>query len=117
MKTVLIVCGAGASSTFLASGIRRAAAAEGLDLTIVAGSQDDLPGRLARVDVLLVGSHLAGSFDTLAAQAHDHGVRAALLPAAATGPGGAPAALELVRGLVRSGQSATVTMTEGTTHA
>jgi PTS system cellobiose-specific IIB component len=117
METVLIVCGAGASSTFLASGIRRAAAAEGLDLRVVAGSQDDLPARLDSIDLLLVGSHLAESFDTLATEARDHGVRAALLPAQASGPGGAPAALELVRGLVRSAQSAPSTLTEGTTHA
>jgi PTS system cellobiose-specific IIB component len=117
METVLIVCGAGASSTFLASGIRRAAAADGMAVTVLAGSLDDVASQLDDIDVLLVGAHLAASFDTLAAQAATHGVRAVLLPAAASGPGGGAAALELVRGLARSGQSATPTLIEGTTHA
>jgi PTS system cellobiose-specific IIB component len=117
METVLIVCGAGASSTFLASGIRKAAAAEGVAVTVIAGSQDDVPSRLTGVDVLLVGSHLAASFDSLATHARTHDVRAVLLPASASGPSGGAAALELVRGLARSGQSATATLIEGTTHA
>lgn len=117
METVLIVCGAGASSTFLASRIRRAAEAQGLSLVVEAGSQEDVPSRLDGVDVLLVGSHLAASYDSLAAHAIDRGVRAALLPPTASGPDGAEAALELVRGLARSGQSAISTLTEGTAHA
>lgn len=117
METVLIVCGAGASSTFLASRIRKAAQSEGLSLVVEAGSQEDIPSRLDGVDVLLVGSHLAASYDTLAAHARDSGVSAALLPPTATGPSGAEAALDLVRGLARSGQSATPTLTEGTAHA
>lgn len=117
METVLIVCGAGASSTFLANRLRKAAIAEGLALVVEAGSQDDVPSRLDGVDVLLVGSHLAADYTTLAAQAQSAGVRAALLPPDATTAGGAAAALDLVRGRARSGASATPTLTKGTAHA
>jgi PTS system cellobiose-specific IIB component len=117
METVLIVCGAGASSTFLASRIRKAAKADGIALVVEAGSQTDVPSRLDGVDILLVGSHLAPSYDSLASDARDAGVRAALLPPTASGPGGAEAALDLVRGLARSGQSANPTLTKGTAHA
>lgn len=75
-----MVCGAGASSTFVALRVRRAAAAEGLDLTAFAGAEASLPIDLDSADVVLVGPHLERSLDEIRALAAPRGVRVALLP-------------------------------------
>jgi PTS system cellobiose-specific IIB component len=95
MESILIVCGAGASSTFLASRMRSLASSRGLSIDVRAANEGEIPSRLVGVDVLLVGPHLAPSFDALAASASEHGVAAALLPANAFGPTGAEDALAL----------------------
>lgn len=77
---ILIVCGAGASSAFVAHRLRATGTARGLALTVVAGSESDLPASLDTVDVLLVGPHLAPRFERISAQAKKLGVGVALLP-------------------------------------
>jgi PTS system cellobiose-specific IIB component len=62
---ILVVCGAGASSTFLALRLRRAASARGLDVSARAGSLELLASSVAGVDVVLVGPHLAPSLDAI----------------------------------------------------
>ncbi|MBO0981069.1 PTS sugar transporter subunit IIB [Microbacterium sp. SD291] len=54
---ILVVCGAGASSTFVALRLRRAAEAAGLEWDCSAGSADAVAG--ADADLILVGPHLA----------------------------------------------------------
>jgi len=94
MDTILIVCGAGASSTFLASRMRSLARGRGLELSITAASDTELDDHLAFLDVLLVGPHLAPQYAALSTRATDAGAAAFLLPSTAFGPGGAEAALE-----------------------
>ena len=94
MDLILVVCGAGASSTFLASRIRSLATERGLDVTARAASNLDLSSRLADATVLLVGPHLEASFPELRAEAGTRSVPAGLLPATAFGPDGATDALE-----------------------
>ncbi|NEM90579.1 PTS sugar transporter subunit IIB [Galbitalea soli] len=100
MTTVLVVCGAGASSTFLASRMRALAASRGLDLVARAASNLDIQNRLPDAAALLVGPHLAGAFGELSAQAAALGVPAALLPETAFGPSGAEQALDLTLSLL-----------------
>ena len=107
METVLIVCGAGASSTFLASRLRSLAKERGFELAVQAASTSDLRPYLHTSTVLLVGPHLADSFAALAAEAAEFGVPAALLPPTAFGPSGAEQALDLVETLVTLGPSLT----------
>jgi cellobiose PTS system EIIB component len=94
MDMILVVCGAGASSTFLASRIRALATGRGLDVTARAASNLDLASRLADARVLLVGPHLSARFAELEAEAAAHSVPAVLLPSTAFGPEGATDALE-----------------------
>lgn len=103
MHSVLIVCGAGASSTFLASRLRAFATAAGLELVIRATSDAELRSRLPTTTVLLVGPHLESSFEALRAEAAEFGVTAALLPQNAFAPGGAEAALDIITGLMNAG--------------
>jgi PTS system cellobiose-specific IIB component len=78
---ILIVCGAGASSAFVAHRVRVTGKERGLDLAVTAGSEADLPSSLDTVDVLLIGPHLAPRFERISAQAKTRGVGVALLPA------------------------------------
>ncbi|MGA1837578.1 PTS sugar transporter subunit IIB [Herbiconiux sp. 11R-BC] len=105
MEKVLIVCGAGASSTFLALRLRGVARARGLDLTIEAATRADLDERLAATDVLLVGPHLAEQFDDLLDLASAKGVQAALLPGTVFGPEGAEEAADLIEELLENARS------------
>lgn len=98
MHRVLVVCGAGASSTFLAHRIRAAARGRDIEMTVAASSTDGLAHRLEEIDMLLVGSHLAARFDELAALAEAAGARSALLPDTVFEARGEEAALDLVLG-------------------
>lgn len=95
---ILIVCGAGASSTFVALRVRRTAAGRGLAVDASAGSESDLPDGLAGIDVLLVGPHLAHLFDDLRGQAEARGVAAVLLPETIFAARDGEEALELALG-------------------
>jgi PTS system cellobiose-specific IIB component len=53
---ILVVCGAGASSTFVAQRLRRAAAAAGFDWETSAGTEDSIAS--GSPDLILIGPHL-----------------------------------------------------------
>jgi PTS system cellobiose-specific IIB component len=77
---VLVVCGAGASSTFVAMWLRKAAAARGLDVIASASSDTELDELAADSDVVLIGPHLADRFDDLAQRVRARGASAVLVP-------------------------------------
>lgn len=60
---ILVVCGAGASSTFVAQRLRSAAAAAGLDWHAVAGREDSVAG--GDHDLVLVGPHLGDRLEAI----------------------------------------------------
>jgi PTS system cellobiose-specific IIB component len=100
MQSILIVCGAGASSTFLASRMRAIAKARGLVVLIEPASDSDMRSKLHHSTVLLVGSHLSARFESLKAEAAEFGIPSALLPPTAFGPSAAEHALDLAAGMV-----------------
>lgn len=95
---ILVICGAGASSTFLAQRLRRAAAERDLDLSVDAGAESQLltgSVGLDDVDVLLVGAHLGDHEDALRVVAAPTGTAVALLPSDIFGVDGGARALDL----------------------
>lgn len=60
---VLLVCGSGASSGFMATNMRRAAVARGLDAEIKARSESEIENYIEDINVLMVGPHLAYILD------------------------------------------------------
>jgi PTS system cellobiose-specific IIB component len=62
---ILVVCGAGASSSFVAMRIRRSAQARGIELQVVPTSAAQLEQVAADADVVLLGAHLAGDADDI----------------------------------------------------
>lgn len=60
---ILLVCGSGASSGFMAAAIRKAAAKRGLDISITARSEAVIENYIDDIDCLMVGPHLAYILD------------------------------------------------------
>ena len=60
---ILLVCGAGASSSFMAAKMRMAAKERGLDLTVTARSESEISNYIGFIDALLVGPHLNGVYE------------------------------------------------------
>lgn len=77
---IIIVCGAGASSTFVANRVRRAARERDLEAEVVATSEDRLVGALPGADVILLGHHLAARRDEFAARAATSAAVVAVMP-------------------------------------
>lgn len=55
---VMLVCGGGASSGFLASSMRKAAKKKGLMMDIFAKSESEIDNYKNEIDALLIGPHL-----------------------------------------------------------
>ena len=55
---VLLVCGSGASSGFMAVNMRKAAEAHGIDATITARSEAEIDSYIDKIDALMIGPHL-----------------------------------------------------------
>ncbi|WP_166984498.1 PTS sugar transporter subunit IIB [Paramicrobacterium fandaimingii] len=77
---IIVVCGAGASSTFVALRVRRSAVSRGLDVTAKAVALDNVDDALTDADVLLVGAHLTESATGLERAAKSAGAALAVMP-------------------------------------
>lgn len=62
---VLLVCGSGASSGFMAANIRKAAIAKGVELDIKARGESEIENYIDDIDALMVGPHLAYILDEI----------------------------------------------------
>ncbi len=62
---VLLVCGSGASSGFMATNMRRAAVKRNLEMDIKARSESEIENYIDDIDVLMVGPHLAYILDDI----------------------------------------------------
>lgn len=77
---ILVVCGAGASSTFVAQRVRHAARAAGRDVSAIAGTEQSLPIDLDAADVVLLGPHLAHLLERIEKDAAHRGATVVLMP-------------------------------------
>lgn len=77
---ITVMCGAGASSTFVAQRLRGAIATRGLDDTAHAAGLSSYPDCLDSTDVLLIGPHLADRLADVRRDAAARGVHVAMLP-------------------------------------
>lgn len=76
---VLLVCGSGASSGFMAANIRKAASARGLDVEVVARSESEIESYIDDIDVLMAGPHLAYIMDEVEDLVGDNDVKVILM--------------------------------------
>jgi|SRR5690554_5683914 len=62
---ILLVCGSGASSGFMAANMRKAAKDLGHEIVIKARSESEIENYIDEIDVLMVGPHLAYVLDDI----------------------------------------------------
>lgn len=103
---ILVVCGAGASSTFIAQRVRRAAHDRGLAYSASAGTELSLPIDLDSADVVLVGPHLSHALARIERDAAARGTVVVLLPPDIFADLDGSRTLRLVRDAVAGGRPA-----------
>ena len=72
---ILLACGIGASTGFMAAGMRKVAKAQGRDCTIKAVSKSEIMDYADKIDVLLLGPHFASEVPEISAQVAPYGVK------------------------------------------
>ena len=80
MKHVLLICGSGASSGFMAAAIRKAAKKKGEEISVKAASEAQLDDRLDEIDTLLIGPHLAYIKDDVVNKIKGKNIKVAIIP-------------------------------------
>ena len=76
---VLLVCGSGASSGFMATNMRRAAVARGVEMDIKARSESEIENYVDEIDALMVGPHLDYILDEVEEYIGDNDVKVILM--------------------------------------
>lgn len=76
---ILVVCGAGASSTFVVQRVRSALQRAGLPHAARAAAESALAGDLDDVDLILLGPHLAASQEQIQDRLDSHSLRIPLV--------------------------------------
>ncbi|MGX8833620.1 PTS sugar transporter subunit IIB [Amedibacillus sp. YH-ame6] len=77
---ILLCCGAGMSSGFLANAARKAAKKKKLDVNIEARSHSDIASYMSSIDVLMVGPHYAGELPEFKKMADPYNVCVCVIP-------------------------------------
>lgn len=62
---ILLVCGSGASSGFMAANMRKSASAQGIELDVKARSESEIDHYIDEIDALMVGPHLSYVLDDI----------------------------------------------------
>ena len=79
-KQVLLTCGAGASSGFMAAAARKAAKKLGADVEVKAKSETEVAGLLPETDLLLVAPHLKYMIDEVKELCETNNVKYDIIP-------------------------------------
>lgn len=79
-KKILLVCGAGMSSGFLATSTRKAAKKRKLDYSIHARSESEVVSHLSSIDCLLLGPHYATHESDFRKQSEPYNIPVAVIP-------------------------------------
>ena len=85
IKRILLVCGTGASSGFMAKNIRLAAKDRGLDISVKARGDAEVEDYIEDIDCLLVGPNLSYMQADLEDVADPYGVPVRVIPKEAYG--------------------------------
>ena len=96
---VLLVCGSGASSGFMAANIRKAAAARGLSITVNARSEATVEDYVDEIDCLMIGPHLASTLPDMEEICEGYDVKVGVIEQAAYARLNGDAALDQILGM------------------
>ena len=78
---VMLCCGAGMSSGFLASNARKYVKKNKIPVSVEARSHAEIAEYLDSIDVLLVGPHYVNELENFRKEAAPHGVKVDVIPA------------------------------------
>lgn len=104
MTRVLLICGAGASSGFMANSIRKAAKKSGMEMFVQARSESQLSEYLNEIDVLLIGPHLKYMEEELKEKVSDYQIKASVIPQSIYGALDGNKACDLITKLLEAGE-------------
>lgn len=76
---VLLVCGGGASSGFMAANLRKAAKERGIDLEAKARSETEVESYASEVDCIMIGPHLSYMEQEMRDRVKDTGAKVLLM--------------------------------------
>jgi len=96
---IMLCCGAGFSSGFLAQKTRQAAKKQGLDVQVDARSESQVTQYLNDIDFLLLGPHYASQLSTYEKLAAGHDIKVAVIPQKIYGALNGQELLEFVKDL------------------
>ena len=96
---ILLCCGAGMSSGFLATSSRKYAKKKKLPVSVEARSYSEAPELLPDFDVLLLGPHYAKEADNFKKEGASYNVAVGVIPEAIYGSLDGPALVEYARKL------------------
>lgn len=96
MKHVLLCCGAGMSSGFMAKAIRVAAKEQGLDFDVEARSESEVEDYIEDIDILLICPHTKHLLEELKETAEPYGVPVEMIDKEAYGNIDGPAVLKRI---------------------
>ncbi|SHE63904.1 PTS system, cellobiose-specific IIB component [Seinonella peptonophila] len=102
MKKVLLICGGGASSGFMAAGIRKAAKKQNVEIEVLARSEAELSELIEDVDILLIGPHLSYMEEEVKKEAENYHAKVAVIPQSIYGRLDGQKALDLIQKLDQS---------------
>lgn len=77
---ILLCCGAGISSGFLASNARKAAKKAGMKVSVEAHSHSDVAGFMGSIDILMLGPHYKMELGNFQKLAEPYGVPVVVIP-------------------------------------
>lgn len=77
---VLLVCGSGASSGFMAANIRKAASARNFAITVNARSEATIEDYVEEIDCVLLGPHLANMVDDVKETCAGYDIKIGIVP-------------------------------------
>lgn len=78
--TIMLCCGAGMSSGFLAQKTRQAAKKQGIEAKVDARSESAVEQYAEDIDVLLIGPHCAASYKNLSEICRENHISIAMIP-------------------------------------
>ena len=84
-KNVLLVCGTGASSGFMAKAVRVAAKTKGYEMSVKARGDSEVENYADEIDLLLVGPHLKYMLQELEEIVEEYNVPVRIIPQEAYG--------------------------------
>lgn len=101
MKKVLLICGTGASSGFMAKNVRKAAKEKGKDVDVKARSDSELDEYIEEIDLLLVGPHLKYMLEDLKKEAKPYNVPVEIIKEEAYGSLDGEAVLNQIESILK----------------